>query len=115
MKTIIKVVVAVLVVMTCFNASRALLNDSQFEDAVHETLLFDPRASDAEIVASVMKTAGQFDVPIDPEDIAIKQVGQDVIVNMSYTQKVVLVPGVFSRDWNFTPSASARILTGSRR
>jgi hypothetical protein len=115
MKTIIKIVIAILVVVTCFNASRAILNNSQFEDAVHESLLFDPRASDAEIVAFVTKTAAQFDVPLDSEDISIRQVGQDVIVDMSYTQNVVLVPGMFARDWNFTPSASARILTGNRR
>jgi len=115
MKTIIKIVIAILVITVCFNAARAILGNSQFEDAVHELLLFDPRASDEEIVEKIVKTADQYDVPLDPKEITIKQVGQDVVVDMSYTYNVVLVPGVYARDWTFTPHASARILTGSRR
>ncbi len=48
MKTIIKIVVAVLVLTVMFNAGRAAFNNYAFEDAVHEGLLFDPRATDDE-------------------------------------------------------------------
>jgi hypothetical protein len=115
MKTIIKIVVAIAVVTVCFNASRAALNNYQFEDAVHEGLIFDVRASDKEIVDMITKLAGPYDIPISDEDIEIRQVGQEVRVNMKYTRKVVLLPGVFERDWTFNPSASTRILTGGRR
>ena len=115
MKTIIKIVVGLVVLTGCFNAGRAALNNYQFADAVHEGLLFDGRANDEEIVDMIVKLAGPYDIPIAPEDIAIRQVGQEVRVNMTYTTNVMLVPGVFERDWTFTPSASTRILTGNRR
>lgn len=115
MKTIIKILVGVVVITACFNASRASLNNYQFQDAVHEGLIFDGRASDEEIVEMIGKLAAAYDVPLNPDDIHIRQVGQDVQVEMSYTRNVVLVPGVFERDWTFTPSTSTRILTGSRR
>jgi hypothetical protein len=115
MTTIIKILVALVVVTVCFNASRAALNNYQFEDAVHEGLIFDVRASDKQIVEMITKLAGPYDIPINVEDIEIRQVGQEVRVNMSYTRKVTLVPGFFERDWTFKPSASTRILTGSRR
>ena len=115
MKTIIKIVVAILFVTVCFNAGRAILGNSQFEDAVQQSLLFDVRASDADLIEMITKTADEFGVPLDPKDITIRQVAQDVVVDMPYTENVVLVPGVFARDWTFKPSASARILTGSRR
>ena len=115
MKTIIKIVVAVLVVTACFNASRVALTNYQFEDAVHQGLIFDGRASDAEIVEMISKLALAYDIPINADDIHIRQVGQDVLVDMSYTKNIVLVPGVFARDWTFNPSASTRILSGSRR
>ena len=35
----------------------------------------------------VMKLAERYDIPIDPEDITIRQVGQDVVVDMSYTDE----------------------------
>jgi len=115
MKTIIKIVVALVVIVGCFNAGRAIMSEYRFEDAVHEALLFDPRMTDKEIVQMVMKTAGDYNVPIDPKDIAIRQQGPDVTVNMSYTQNVVVIPGVFEKEWTFTPSASTRLLVGKRR
>jgi hypothetical protein len=115
MKTLIKLVVALLVVTASFNASRAALNNYQFEDAVHEGLLFDVRASDAEIIDMIIKLANPYDIPLKADNIHIRQVGSEVQVDMSYTKNVVFVPGVFKRDWTFTPSTSTRILTGVRR
>jgi hypothetical protein len=116
MKTIIKVVLSVALLITMFNAGRAAFNNYAFEDAVHEGLLFDPNASDTDIVDMVMKLARDHDVPIAEEDIKINSRGQDLIVNMSYTDTVVLIPGVYSREWTFTPSTSTRLLSkGPRR
>lgn len=115
MKTIIKILAAAFVLTACFNAGRAALNDYQFQDAVHEGLVFDGLASDAEIVTMIQKLAAAYDIPLAEEDIQVRQVGQDVHVDMRYTRNVVLVPGVFARDWTFTPSTSNRILIGQRR
>lgn len=115
MKTIIKLAIAFVVVVGCFNVGRALMNEYQFEDAVHEALLFDPRMTDAEIVAMVMKTAGDFSVPIEAGDIQIREQGPDVYVDMSYTTTVPVIPGVFEKEWTFTPSTSTRMLVGNRR
>lgn len=115
MKTLVKIVIALVLVTASFNASRAALNNYQFEDAVREGILFDPRASNGEIYAMIAKLANEYDVPLAPEDIDVRDVGQEVQIKMSYTTNVVLVPGIYKRDWTFTPSASTRILTGSRR
>jgi hypothetical protein len=110
MKTIIKIVIALFLITAMFNAGRAAFNNFSFEDAVHEGLLFDPNASDEKIVDMVMKLARDYEVPLDPNDIQIRSRGQDLMVNMSYTDTVVLVPGVFQRDWTFEPSTSTRLL-----
>jgi len=115
MKTIIKILATLLVLTACFNASRAAMNNYQFQDAVHEGLLFDGRANDAEIVQMVTKLAAAYGIPLDPADIKIRQVGQDIHVDMSYTSSVELVPGFYARDWTFTPSTSTKMLTGTRR
>jgi len=115
MKTIIKIIVTLLVLTACFNAGRASFANYQFEDAVHEGLLFDARATDKEVVDMITKLAADYEIPLDPANIEIKQVGQDIRVEMSYTKNVVLVPGVFARDWTFTPSTSTRMLVGNRR
>ena len=113
MKTILKIVIGLAVVVACFNASRAALNDYQFQDEVQQGLLFNPRASEEEIIAMVMKNAMEYEIPIEESGIAVKLVGQDVRAEMTYTKSVVLIPGVFSKEWTFTPHASARILVGA--
>lgn len=110
MKTIIKIVVALMLLTAAFNASRAALFSYQFQDAVHDQLVFNPRATDEQIVEEILKIANQMGVPIEEENIAIRPVGLDLNVDMSYTTNVVLVPGVYSRDWTFTPSTSTRML-----
>jgi hypothetical protein len=115
MGTLIKIIVALVVVTGCFNASRFALNNYQFEDAVHEALLFDPGASDKELVATIMKLGAEYQVPITPEGIKVRQRGDEIVVEMSYTDTVALVPGIYSTDWTFTPSTSTRLLFGKRR
>ncbi|HEX8030163.1 MAG TPA: hypothetical protein VF491_16935 [Vicinamibacterales bacterium] len=110
MKTIIKIVVAIAILSAAFNASRAALFSYQFQDAVHDMLVFNPRATDPEIVSGVMKLANEMGVPIQEENIAIRAIGLDLYVDMTYTTNVVLVPGVYNRDWTFTPSTSTRML-----
>ena len=110
MKTIIKIVISLFILVAMFNGSMAAFNNYSFEDAVHQGLLFDPNADDTEIVNMVMKLARDYDIPMDPADIKINSRGQDLIVNMSYTTSVVLVPGIFEREWTFNPSTSTRLL-----
>jgi hypothetical protein len=115
MKTIFKIVVGLGVITACFNASRAALSDYQFQDAVHEALLFNPRAAAPDIIDTVMKLAREYEIPLDEDGIDVRMVGQDVRVDMSYTENVMLIPGVFSKEWTFTPSASTKILPGTGR
>ena len=116
MKTIIKIVLSLLVITAMFNAGRAAFNNYSFEDAVHEGLLFDPNANDEKITDMIMKLAREYDIPIEPGGIHITSCGNDLQVQMSYTQNIVLVPGVLQRDWTFEPSTSTRLLgKGGRR
>lgn len=115
MKTAIKIAIAAVIVFACFNVARELMNEYQFEDKVHDALLFDARMTDAEIVKMVLETAAEYNIPITANDIEIKNVGQDIRVEMTYTTDVTIIPGVVSYPWTFTPSASTRILVGKRR
>ena len=114
MKTIIKIVISLFLLTAMFNAGRSAFNNYAFEDAVHEGLLFEPNATDEKIVDMVMKLARDYEVPLDPDDILISSRGSDLLVNMSYTDTVVLVPGVLERDWTFEPATSTRLLGKGR-
>jgi hypothetical protein len=110
MKTLIKIVIALLLLTAMFNAARAAFNDYQFSDAVHQGMLFDPRASDQELTDMVVKLAAEYEVPLEASNIAIREQGMDLIIDMTYTDNVVLVPGILARDWTFSPSVSTRLL-----
>ena len=87
----------------------------QFEDAVHEGLLFNPRASQADIVEhGAQDLADEYRVPLDADGIDVSTVHTDVQVNMTYTTNVMLIPGVYTTDWTFSPTASTRVLAGVR-
>ena len=115
MKTIIKLVIAGVIITSCFQAARWSLNNFQFEDAVQQRLLFDARASEEEVVNIALKIANEYQIPLRESDISVQVLGQDRIVEMKYTAVVPLVPGVFTYPWTFTPRATTRLLTGPAR
>jgi len=112
MKTIIKIVITLVILTGCFQAARYALNNFQFEDAVQQRLLFDTRASDAEVVATVMRISREYSIVIREEDISVEMVGMDRVVDMPYTVTIPLLPGLFEYPWRFTPKASTRLISG---
>jgi hypothetical protein len=112
MKIIIKIVIALVVLTACFQSARYALNNFQFEDAVQQRLLFDTRASDAEVVTTVMRISREYSIVLREEDISVQMVGMDRIVDMPYTVTIPLLPGLFEYPWRFTPKASTRLIAG---
>ena len=115
MKTLLKIVITLVILTACFQAARYYFNNFQFEDAAQQRLLFETRASDAEVVNILTRLAGEYSLPLKPDDISVRMVGQDRIVEMEYTESVPLIPGVFSYPWKFTPRTSTRMLSGVSR
>jgi hypothetical protein len=115
MKTLFKIAITLVIVTACFQAARYYFNNFQFEDAAQQRLLFETRASDAEVVNIVLKLAGEYALPLSANDISVRMVGQDRVVEMEYTENVPLIPGVFTYPWKFTPRTSTRMLSGISR
>ena len=112
MKTIIKIVITLLVLTACFQAARYALNNFQFEDAVQQRLLFDTKASDTEVVNTVLRIAREYSIVIKEDDVSVQMIGQDRVVDMPYTVTIPLLPGIWEYPWEFTPKASTRMLAG---
>lgn len=110
MKTLFKILLTLAILTACFNAARYYLNNFQFEDAAQQRLLFETRASEAEIVNIMMRLAAEYQIPLQEENVSVRMVGMDRVVEMEYTEKVPLLPGVYSHEWKFTPRTSTRML-----
>lgn len=112
MKTLFKIGVTLVILVGCFQAARYYLNNFQFEDAAQQRLLFETRASDPEVVNIVLRLANEYQLPLREDNISVRMVGQDRVVEMEYTENVPLIPGVFTYPWKFTPRTSTRMLSG---
>ena len=115
MTTIIKIVVALVLLTMAAQAGMAALTNYQFEDAVHEALLFAPASSDAEITETVLELASNHGLTIDPGNVAIRQTGPDLHVNITYETDVPLIPGIFIQKWTFNPASTIRLMPGVKR
>ncbi len=115
MKTIIKILIALAFLTAAFQAGMAALTNYQFEDAVHEALIFAPNSTDQQITDTVTELARNKGLPVGPENLTIKQVGPDLFVDITYETEVRLLPGIYSRNFRFNPHASTRLMPGIRR
>ena len=93
MKTIIKIVITLLVITACFQAARYALNNFQFEDAVQQRLLFDTRASESEVVNTVLRIAREYSIVLKEDDVSVQMIGMDRVVDMPYTVTIPLAAG----------------------
>jgi hypothetical protein len=115
MKTIVKIAVTIAILTACFNAGRYYLNNFQFEDAAQQRLLFETRANDSEVVTIVLKIANEYQIPLTADDISVRMIGTDRVVEMEYEEQVPLLPGIYSHTWKFTPRTSTKMLSGISR
>jgi len=111
MTTIIKLVLAFALITAAFQGARPMVTNYQFKDAVEQVLLFAPNAPDADVIERIMALAGDYDLPVAAEDIAISLHGSDRVVDITYTTDVAFIPGIVTQPVTFSPSASVRLLT----
>jgi hypothetical protein len=111
MATLIKFVIAVLILNAAARAGVAAFEHYQFTDAAREAMVFAPNASDVQLVQAVAKIAHDHNVPVTEDEINLRHDGPDIVIEFSYPKDVDLVPGgVYTRRWEFAPSLSVRSL-----
>lgn len=115
MKTIIKIALALAILTASTQAGLAAWTNYQFEDAVHEALIFAPNSTDEEIKDTVLELASNRGLPVGRDDVTVRQVGPDLFVDITYETEVRLLPGIYSRNFRFDPATSTRLLPGVRR
>ena len=114
MKTIFQILIALIVLTVCAQTGMTAFTNYQFQDAVHEALVFAPTASDTEITQTVLELAANRGLPVTVDDVTIRQVGPDLFVDVTYEAEVRLLPGIYHRKWRFNPSTSTRLMPGMR-
>jgi hypothetical protein len=110
MATLIKFVIAVLILNAAGRAGVAAFEHYQFTDAAREAMVFAPNASDTQLVQRVAQIAHDHNVPVSEDDITLRHEGPDIVIQFTYDKDVTLVPTVYTKRWEFAPSLSVRSL-----
>jgi hypothetical protein len=92
MKTLFKLVVAILVLNAAVRGGLAMWQYYQFKDAAQQVVLFGQRADPEEIRANIVAKATELSVPVRPDDVKVSHDGQHLIAQGSYIQPVDFFP-----------------------
>jgi hypothetical protein len=117
MKTLFKLVIAILVLNAAVRGGLATWQYYQFKDAAQQVVLFGQRADPEDIQANIVARATELSVPIRPDDVKVSREGTRTVAQGYYIQPVDFFPN-YPWPVKFTFVVDAISLTdpsGSRR
>jgi hypothetical protein len=92
MKTLFKLVVAVLVLNASVRGALAMWQYYEFKDAAQQVVLFGQRAEPEEIQATILARASEMRVPVRADDVKVSRDGQRTVAEGFYTTPVEFFP-----------------------
>ena len=92
MKTLFKLVIAILVLNAAVRGALAMYQYYQFKDAAQQAVLFGQRADPEEIQANIVSKATELSVPVNADDIKVSRDGQRTVAEGFYVQPVQFFP-----------------------
>ena len=92
MKTLFKVVVAVLVLNACARGAWSVWTYLQFKDAAQQIVLLGGRATPEDLHAGILAKAEELQLPVNAEDFTVYREGVRTVAEGKYTQPVEFFP-----------------------
>lgn len=114
MKTLIQIAVVLTVLTATVQGARAAIKHYAFVDALHESMLFVSSQTEEQLADRVMRIAEEHEIPLDPSHVTVRREPYMVIVDAPYTDVIDLLPGVYSRTWDFDTRVNVRQLEDTR-
>ena len=98
MKTIIRLLLAALVINGCFQGGRAAWKHYEFKDAVEQEARFGSHKTTSELRRRLVKLAEQYGVGLTPEGVRVEKRDTQTHVALAYEQRIPLVPRVYEHQ-----------------
>jgi len=92
MKTLFKLVVAVVLLNAVARGAWATWNYYQLRDTAQQLVTFGSRNTSRELQKEILSRASQLQVPLKPEDVKVHRDGARTIAEASYTLPVEFFP-----------------------
>ena len=92
MKTLIKLLIAALIVNACYRVGMAYWEYYEFEDSIEKAIQFSRQATPEQLTSAVMELAEERSIPLDQSSVKVTQVHRQVVVDASYERNVDVAP-----------------------
>jgi len=114
MTTILKIAAAMILITATVQGGRAAVKHYTFVDTLQESMLFGGSLNEEQIADRVIKLAADHEIPMEPDMMTVKRDPFLITIDVPYTETVNLLPGFYSRSWDFDASVSVRLLEDTR-
>lgn len=102
MRTLVKLVIAAMILNAAGRYGLSAWTHYNFRDSVQQTLLFGDNASPAELANEIMREAERQEVPLDPDELNVQQNGGVVTATATYVDRIELFPRyIYPKTWEF--------------
>jgi hypothetical protein len=111
---LIRLIILVLVVLAAGRIGSAYLAHYKFDDQVSQIAQRAAALStEVDVRTAVVDAARALDIPLDPEQVAIRFQGEHVYIDLHYTRPVEVFPR-YVYPWRFSVSAHGWVLGSGR-
>lgn len=106
MKTIIKLLVAAVILNATVRLGMSALTQYQFRDAVQEAVLFGSQETTGDLQAVILKEAEELGVPLEAGNVDVERQGMLTTAEATYTDQIEVFPRYFyPMTWTFKVDA----------
>jgi hypothetical protein len=95
MKTIIKLLVAALIIHATWRAVTVYMRFYEFKDDVTQVAQFGVNQTDNQLRNGVLDAAKRHAIPLGPAEIKVRRENHHIIIDTNYLEQVELLPRYF--------------------
>ena len=106
MKSVIRLVIAALIIHATWRAGTVYWRHYQFRDGVRQTAQFAGRRSDQDLRTQVMEIAAAYEIPLDAGRVGVRRVENHTLIDASYQERIEVLPRYFY-PWEFNVHVDA--------
>ena len=106
MKTVIKLIIAAVLVNAAYQGGSVFLKYYQFKDEIQQMILFGQAETVGDLTRQILGEAMKRDVPLDEDGVTVNREGARTVAEVSYTENVELFPRwQYPVDFSFSAEA----------
>ena len=106
MKTVIKLIIAAVLVNAAYRGGSVFLKYYQFKDETQQMILFGQAETVTALTSQILAEAMKRDVPLDGEGVDVSRTGMRTVAEVKYSENVEVFPRYFYPvDFSFSAEA----------